>query len=183
MRLSILSTLAVFGSLAAAALPATDVVKNIQTLTTKSKNLQTPATQLTLLNAPLLLIGSGPWPAVITGFADIVFTATTVIGAMDAAGPASYAGADALAIGDAFRTFVRVHQDLLNILIGKTGFLTQIPFVGPPVAAVLRQIEAVVDTIAFALIDGVEASVASIMRSDLAALDGTINGAITLFSV
>lgn len=62
------------------------------------------------------------------------------------AGPkASYAGDDATAIGNAFRTFVKVHQDLLNVIIGKAGFLTQIPFVGPPVTAVLRGIESVVD--------------------------------------
>jgi hypothetical protein len=43
------------------------------------------------------------------------------------------------------RQFVRVHQALLNILIGKAGLLQQVPLVGPPVAAVLRQVESVVD--------------------------------------
>jgi len=48
-------------------------------------------------------------------------------------------------IFEAFREFVRVHQQLLNILIGKTGFLTRIPIVGAPVAEILRRVEAVVD--------------------------------------
>jgi hypothetical protein len=59
--------------------------------------------------------------------------------------PAVTTAADATAIADAFREFVKVHQALLNILIGKSGLVTTVPFVGPPVAAVLRQIEAVVD--------------------------------------
>jgi hypothetical protein len=44
-----------------------------------------------------------------------------------------------------FLQFVRVHQVLLNILIGKAGLFQTVPFIGAPVAAVLRQIEGVVD--------------------------------------
>lgn len=43
------------------------------------------------------------------------------------------------------KQFVRVHQALLNILIGKAGLFSTVPFIGAPVAAVLRQIEGVVD--------------------------------------
>jgi hypothetical protein len=52
---------------------------------------------------------------------------------------------DSDAIFDAFRTFVTVHQQLLNILIGKAGLFNTVPFIGQPVAAVLRQLEGVVD--------------------------------------
>ncbi len=41
--------------------------------------------------------------------------------------------------------FHRVTQQLLNILIGKAGILSNVPFIGPPVAASLRQLEGVVD--------------------------------------
>ncbi len=41
--------------------------------------------------------------------------------------------------------FVRVHQELLNIMIGKSNLLDQIPFIGGPIASVLRSIESVVD--------------------------------------
>lgn len=41
--------------------------------------------------------------------------------------------------------FVRVHQILLNILIGKAGLFNTVPLIGAPVAAILRQIEKVVD--------------------------------------
>lgn len=62
------------------------------------------------------------------------------------AGPkANYTGVEATAIADAFRLFVKTHQTLLDALIGVGGFITKIPFAGPPVAAVLRSVEKVVD--------------------------------------
>lgn len=82
---------------------------------------------------------------VILGFTDIVATATVDISAMSAGPKAKYVGADATAIGDAFRAFVKIHQELLNVLIGNGGSITRIPFVGASVAAVLRSIEGIVD--------------------------------------
>jgi hypothetical protein len=80
----------------------------------------------------------------ITGFSDIITTATTFISQNQT--PAQVpAGANADAIFNAFREFVRVHQALLNILIGKAGLFNDVPFIGQPVAAVLRQVENVVD--------------------------------------
>lgn len=38
-----------------------------------------------------------------------------------------------------------VHQELLNVLIGKAGLFNTVPFIGQPVAAVLRAVESVVD--------------------------------------
>lgn len=81
---------------------------------------------------------------IITGFADIVSTVTTAIAQMDGSSPVTNP-ADATAIFEAFREFVRVHQALLNILIGKSGLFSTVPFIGQPVAAVLRQVENVVD--------------------------------------
>lgn len=55
------------------------------------------------------------------------------------------AGAPSDAIFNAFREFVRVHQVLLNILIGKAGLFNTVPLIGQPVASVLRQLESIVD--------------------------------------
>ncbi|CAN9478084.1 unnamed protein product [Alternaria alternata] len=97
---------------------------------------------------------------------------TTAIAQMQGMPPVP-AGADSDAIFDAFREFVRVHQALLNILIGKAGLFQTVPFIGQPLAAVLRQIENVVDTIAFGLIDAVE-SRASDLQREANSLDGTL---------
>ena len=54
-------------------------------------------------------------------------------------------GEDSNTIFDGFRDFVRVHQALLNILIGKSGLFQTVPFIGQPIAAVLRQVDGVTD--------------------------------------
>ena len=41
---------------------ANDVVRNIESLTTKSSSIIPSAQQLSAFNAPLLLVGQGPWP-------------------------------------------------------------------------------------------------------------------------
>jgi hypothetical protein len=62
MRFSFLTALAVLGSVVAGQVTSTVVVTNINTLTVKSQNLIEPAKQLSILNAPQLLLGLGPWP-------------------------------------------------------------------------------------------------------------------------
>lgn len=163
----------------AAALTPSEIVANINIITAKSQALQAPANSITLINGPLIIVGLGPFPPIIRGFADIVATVTSDITAMQGTTRVT-AAAEVKAIADAFREFVRVHQVLLNILIGKAGLFSIVPFIGVPVSAVLRQIEAVVDSIAFSLIAIVEGT-----ANDIAAqqknLDGTINISITTY--
>ncbi|RMZ67329.1 uvi-1 [Pyrenophora seminiperda CCB06] len=150
----ITATLALAAPIAAAITPA-QVVDNIRMLTTKSQALQGPANSISIINGPLIIIGQGPFPQIIAGFVDIVSTATTAIAQMQGM-PDVPAGKETDACFEAFREFVRVHQVLLNILIGKAGLFQTVPFIGAPVASVLRQVESVVDTIAFMLIDTFE---------------------------
>lgn len=75
---------------------------------------------------------------IIIGFTDIAIA--QMQGMADVA-----LGSESDEIYDAFREFIRVHQVLLNILIGKAGLFNTIPLIGQPVASVLRQIEGVVD--------------------------------------
>ncbi|KAJ8115825.1 hypothetical protein ONZ43_g4583 [Nemania bipapillata] len=146
---------AVMAATAMAALTPAQIADSLKTVTVLSQNLQGQAQSITIVNAPLTIIGQGPFPPIIAGFTQIVTTATTAISQFD--GTAKITNkADADLVFNAFRAFVRVHQELLNILIGKSGLLTQVPFIGPPVAAVLRSVEGVVDSIAIFLINTVE---------------------------
>merc|ERR1711977_790957 len=140
----------------------------------------TPAQSINIINGPLILIGQGPFPQIIVGFTDIVTTTTTALAQMNGMAPVP-AGAQSDAIFDAFREFVRVHQVLLNILIGKAGLFSTVPFIGQPIAAVLRQIENVVDTVAFALIDSVQ-SRATDLQNQASSLGGTLNTAIDSYN-
>ncbi|KFZ02293.1 hypothetical protein V500_00289 [Pseudogymnoascus sp. VKM F-4518 (FW-2643)] len=57
---------------------------------------------------------------------------------------------------NAYREFVHVEQTLLNILIGKAGLVKQVPLVGQPIAAILRQLEDATDTLSLQLIETVD---------------------------
>ncbi|KAI1177988.1 hypothetical protein F4777DRAFT_156829 [Nemania sp. FL0916] len=173
---------------ASAALTAQQISDGIKSITTKSQQLQGPAQSITIVNAALIVIGQGPFPTLIAGFTDIVSTATTLASQLDGTAPIqkrekehardlSPRGPDADLVFNSFREFVRVHQALLSILIGKAGILEQLPVVGPPVAAVLRQVEGVVDSIAITLINLVQ-SRAGDLESEADSLGNTLDLAI-----
>ncbi|TQN70703.1 hypothetical protein CSHISOI_04870, partial [Colletotrichum shisoi] len=180
MRFSILkaavAALAVCNDVVLGQITPVQVVKNIELITTKSQALIAPAQSINVINGALIIIGQGPFPKIIAGFTDIVTTATVALTQMQGMPPVP-AGAESDAIFEAVRTFVKIHQQLLNVLIGKAGLLSTVPIVGGPVAAVLRVVEDVVDTFAFALIDGVQ-SRAKDLEAELGSLTDTIQTAI-----
>ncbi|KAI0407190.1 hypothetical protein F4802DRAFT_595416 [Xylaria palmicola] len=175
----------------AAATPQ-QIADGIKSITQKSQALQAPAQSITILNAPLIIIGQGPFPQLITGFTDIVSTAAALAAQLPGTEPVqrrgekehardlSPRGPDADLIFNAFREFVRVHQALLNILIGKAGLLAKIPIIGQPVATVLRQVENVVDTIAISLINLVQAR-ANDLTSEANSLGNTLDLTISKY--
>ncbi|KAK1497658.1 UVI-1 [Colletotrichum cuscutae] len=164
------------------------VVQNIDMVTKKSNDLIAPAQKIDLVSGPLLIVGLGPFPKIITGFVDIVSTVTTALAQMQGMPPVP-AGPQSDAIFEAFREFVRIHQMLLNVLIGKAGLFSTVPLIGAPIAAVLRQVESVVDfqrlekwwltlvlpkSVAFALISAVQSR-----ATDLQVQAGMLTGTIT----
>ncbi|KAI0441889.1 hypothetical protein F4803DRAFT_551684 [Xylaria telfairii] len=171
----------------AAATPQ-QIASGIASLTQKSQALQAPAQSITILNAPLIVIGQGPFPTIIAGFADIVSTANALIAQLPGSAPIargekqhardlSIRGPDADLVFSTFREFVRVHQALLNILIGKAGILSKIPVIGQPVATALRGVEGVVDSIAISTINLLQVH-SNDVASDANSLGNTIDLAI-----
>ncbi|KAF3904754.1 hypothetical protein ABW20_dc0102107 [Dactylellina cionopaga] len=178
-KTALTTALAVLSVPAFSALTAQQMVGNIRTLTTKSQALQAPAQSINIVNGPLIIIGLGPFPQLIAGFSDIIATTTTAIAQMQGSGKVGSAG-DATAIADAFREFVRVHQVLLNILIGKAGLFNTVPLIGQPVAAVLRQLESIVDTIAFAAIDFIDTPTTVTSKNDVTSSANNLHGTIEI---
>lgn len=62
MRLAVLSTNAVLYGLGIAQSIPTYIIDILTDLTATCEGLLGPASQLSVLNAPLMLIGAGPWP-------------------------------------------------------------------------------------------------------------------------
>lgn len=61
MRLALLSTIAALSGLGIAEPNAPELIAGFNSLTTKFQALLFPTSQLSALNAPLMLIGAGPW--------------------------------------------------------------------------------------------------------------------------
>ncbi|VUC29514.1 unnamed protein product [Clonostachys rosea] len=120
-------------------------------------------------------------PKLVTGFKDIVSTVTGAIPMLENEKPdEAFSEGDQTNICDAFTTFVEVHQDLLNVVIGKNSLLSSTPFTAP-VAAVLRTLEGGVDTLAYSII-GLVPTCADKAQMDLENLDNTIGDAIDIYS-
>ncbi|KAH8592201.1 hypothetical protein B0O99DRAFT_743960 [Bisporella sp. PMI_857] len=159
----------------------TQITQNIQVLATKSQTLIAPAQAMNITNAPLLLIGQGPWSQVITGFTDILTTGSQFVAGIN---PTSkFDGRDATSISDAWGTFVRVHQQLLHTLIGKgASQVTMVPFVGPPITAVLKSDESILDTIGVSLSGVIKDGTIDRIKNDLGLLDQTLEQALKAFA-
>lgn len=85
------------------------IVSDIRILATKSQALEAPAQSITIVNGPLIIVGQGPFPQVITGLMDIVSTATTTISEMQGRSPIAL-GTDSDAVSDAFYSVIYFHR-------------------------------------------------------------------------
>lgn len=118
---SLVAGVALIAAPVMAALTPGQLADGIKILTTKSQALQAPAQSITLLNAPLIVIGQGPFPVcrpaytfsgssqlinltqpIIAGFTDIVTAANVIISQLDGMPPVA-AGPDSDLIFDSFR--------------------------------------------------------------------------------
>ncbi|KAK5626919.1 hypothetical protein RRF57_002634 [Xylaria bambusicola] len=65
---------ALMASTAMAALSPAQIADGLKRITDQSRELQAPAQSITIVNAPLIIIGQGPFPQLIRGFTGIVTT-------------------------------------------------------------------------------------------------------------
>lgn len=162
MRPAILSTLAALSGLGLTQPEFPGLVTPvdiIESAVTQSLALLGPANQLSALNAPLVLIGAGPWAVrtllrlpetvankqtVITGFTDIVETLIEATSALPPTG-GQFTGSDALAITDAFHSFSAAQAGLLGPVTQAASVVAMIPIVGTQVSEVLVDLMVSVD--------------------------------------
>ena len=118
--------------------------------------------------ADMSLLPGGPIIEVSTGLGRITLSVSVALPTFQTF-PPFVPGCSAHTIVLAWLEFVRVHQELLAIIIGRSGLLERGPikrdgaaamvaraeqgFVGRPIAAALRKLEAVVDTLAVGIVD------------------------------
>lgn len=114
------------------------------------------------------------------GFANIVSAITTDITTLGSV-QIFNVQCDETAIVIALTEFVKVHQALLNIVIGKGQLLSKVPIAGVAVAAALRALEGVVDALAMAIIRLIPDE-ASCAQTQFSSLNTTLTSSLTSYS-
>ncbi|KAH7011252.1 hypothetical protein EDB80DRAFT_711444 [Ilyonectria destructans] len=175
-KLLSIATAVLAASSAQAQLSANDVVKNIGEITELSSSTADIAKQI---DSPISVFTTAPrlvdnLKQIITAVGKDIIAMTTAGGSTD------FNKDDQHDICDAFRTFVKVHQELLSIIIGKGGILTGTPFTAP-LAFVLSLLEKGVDALAFGII-GTVPTCSTGAKKDLKDLDDSLKEAITRFT-
>ena len=127
--------------------PRERVQQAFKEITTLSDNLRIATLKITIFNAGQqgFVIAQG-FTGIITKIAE--YTAHIPD---PSSNPSPFDDADAKLVVESLTTFVQVHQALLNVVIGKHGLLTLVPFF-EPIRISLVSLEAVVDTFAYKLI-------------------------------
>ncbi|APA08974.1 predicted protein [Sclerotinia sclerotiorum 1980 UF-70] len=133
------------------AMTSATVVSAIKNITILSGNLEVTVQGLNL--SPISILDPSTFTPIVLGFNGIIASVQADISAMASNPIGTLTVSGQTDVCNAFRDFVKVHQDLLSVLIGKAGLLQSLG--GAPVAAVLRTLEGVVDTIAFGIINAV----------------------------
>jgi hypothetical protein len=172
----LLISLALCHAVAGQATPAQQIVQAFEEVTTLSANLRDQTQEINHLNA--LFEG----PKIPQGFSVIVNRVAAASSMISNSNPPMIAlgDADAKTVVSALTTFVKVHQELLSVVIGKHGLLTLFLF-SEPIRQALVSLEGTVDTFAFVLIAVIPTQQPA-ANQQFSSLDVTVRLAITTYS-
>ncbi|KAJ7190088.1 hypothetical protein GGX14DRAFT_580120 [Mycena pura] len=161
---------------ALAALTPAQVVTNIGIVTTVSGDINSILSTLSTSTTASDVATMGQ--TVVTDFTTIVNNLAGDTTAMQATPP--FGDADAQLIVVALDDFVHVHQTLLATVIGKHSIFSQFG-VTAPITAILRSLEAGIDSFAFAMIDLIPTR-SSDVTDDKDQLDTSVGNTISLYA-
>jgi hypothetical protein len=150
------------------------ILEGFDNVTTQSNNLRIAVQTITIFNA-------GQQGFIIAeGFTTIIAKIAEGTTRVDSVSTGPLSDDDAQLVVQALTTFVQVHQALLQVIIGKHGLLTLVPFF-EPIRLALVNLEAAIDTLAFDLI-GLIPTQQPAANAQFASLSVTLTTAITTYS-
>ncbi|KAF8155232.1 hypothetical protein K438DRAFT_1987142 [Mycena galopus ATCC 62051] len=171
------ATSLIFSGGALAQLTPATVVANINIVTSVSGNLNSVLGGLSTSTTPANVQTMSQ--TVITDFTTIINDLAADVTAMQATSPFTVQ-ADVQLVVTALNNFVGVHQQLLATVIGKHGIFAQFG-VTAPIAAILRSLEAGIDSFAYAMIALIPSGETSVTNNKNS-LDGSVTNTITLYT-
>jgi hypothetical protein len=150
------------------------ILEGFDNVTTQSNNLRIAVQTITIFNA-------GQQGFIIAeGFTTIIAKIAEGTTRVDSVSTGPLSDDDAQLVVQALTTFVQVHQALLQVIIGKHGLLTLVPFF-EPIRLALVSLEAAIDTLAFDLIALIPTQQPA-ANAQFASLSVTLTTAITTYS-
>jgi hypothetical protein len=167
---------ALFSQGVLAQLTPDQVVTNVKIVTSVSGNLDSVLQGLSTSTSAADVSTMGQ--TVVTDFQTIVTNLAGDVTAMEATPP--FADGVAQPIVDALTDFVLVHQALLSTVIGKHAIFSQFG-VTAPITAILRSLEAGIDSFAFAMINLIPTRQSDV-TDDKDQLDSSVGNTVTLYT-
>ncbi|KAK4244525.1 hypothetical protein C7999DRAFT_35132 [Corynascus novoguineensis] len=144
---SLVAGVALIAAPVMAAISSTELVERINDLAGKVQAVQIPVQSMTVVSAPLVVLGRGPLPGIITAGAGILSSAAGTLWIMDGV-PQDLTVADADKIYAAFSDCVHACQKLLSAMSSKAVLVKAVPVLGGPGFALWDQFENFANAIA-----------------------------------
>ncbi|KAH9890547.1 hypothetical protein C8Q73DRAFT_130063 [Cubamyces lactineus] len=165
---------AMLGAISVLAQSSDVIINGLGTVTQESRNLRDVVENLTPFNVAV------QGAKVASGLTDIGQTVVSLTNTIMQGNYEPFPDDVAKDIVAALTTFVQVHQDLLDTIIGKHGLLQSTPFT-KPIGLALQSLEAIVDRFAY-LIIGLIPTREDAAKGQLDALDVTFTQAINTYN-
>ncbi|CAM6037228.1 unnamed protein product [Sphagnum compactum] len=157
------------------------ILEGFDNVTTQSNNLRIASNNLRIAVQTITIFNAGQQGFIIAeGFTTIIAKIAEGTTRVDRVSTGPLSDDDAQLVVQALTTFVQVHQALLQVIIGKHGLLTLVPFF-EPIRLALVDLEAIIDQFAFTLIDLIPTQKPA-ANAQFASLSVTLTSAITTYT-
>ncbi|EON99218.1 putative uvi-1 protein [Phaeoacremonium minimum UCRPA7] len=179
MRISVVTALAVFAGVTTAQVNADAICQTLDTLTANVNGLIGQAQSLSILNAPLALVGQGPLPVVVNGLAQVVNNITTCLTQLQ---PQEIVGDAATSIVTSFGQFAQAQTTLLNTLASKAALCLNLPFILSPITSLLGGLDGSVNALANNLVQCLDDITGGAITDDMGLLNGVLGDTLNRYS-
>ncbi|RSL64250.1 hypothetical protein CEP54_004795 [Fusarium duplospermum] len=180
MRFSLNFVLLGAASVANAFISPSQLIRGIDDLIHKTEDLIKPAGQLSISNAPSLILGSGPFFEVITGLRDVTRLTTDIGGSLSGATKGTFEGKDGDQIVASVKKLSDTFGNLLDAFLEKADIFGEIPFVGAPFRIAIALTKHAFQEFTGTIIDTLSGQQANDARSSVQSVDGKFSRTITI---
>ncbi|KAI8683477.1 hypothetical protein NCS57_00011900 [Fusarium keratoplasticum] len=180
MRFSLNFVLLGAASVANAFISPGQLIRSIDDITKSTEALIKPAGQLSIADAPKLILGSGPFFDIITGLRDVTRLTTDVGRSLTGAAKGTFDGKDGDQIVASVKKLSNTFSDLLDAFLDKANIFGDFPIVGTPFRIAIALTKRAFNDFTGTIINTLSGSQANDARSSAQGVDGKFTRTITI---